>query len=68
MVNGEPADAAGLQQGDLITAVDGTPVTGAGDLGGIVRDHRPGERATVTVTRNGQSMTLQVTFGSKPSN
>ena len=68
VVNGEPADAAGLQEGDLITAVDNTPVTGASDLGGLVRDHRPGERATVTVTRNGQSMTLQVTFGSKPSN
>jgi putative serine protease PepD len=68
VVNGQPADAAGLQEGDLITAVDSTPVTGASDLGGIVRDHRPGERATITVTRNGESRTLEVTFGSKPSN
>jgi len=68
VVNGEPADAAGLQQGDLITAVDGTPVTGAGDLGGIVRDHQPGQRSAITVTRNGQSRTFQVTFGTKPSN
>ena len=68
VVNGEPADQAGLQEGDLITAVDGTPVTGASDLGGIVRDHRPGQRATITVTRNGESRDLQVTFGSKPNN
>src|SRR5207244_7691719 len=68
VVNGEPADAAGLQEGDLITAVDGTPVTGAGDLGGIVRDHQPGQRSAITVTRNGQSRTFQVTFGTKPSN
>jgi putative serine protease PepD len=68
VVSGEPADAAGLQQGDLITAVDGAPVAGAADLSGLVRDHQPGQRATITVTRNGQSRTFQVTFGTKPSN
>jgi S1-C subfamily serine protease len=68
VVRGQPADAAGLREGDLITAVDGTPVTGAGDLGGLVRDHRPGERSEITVTRNGESRTFQVTFGAKPSN
>jgi putative serine protease PepD len=67
VVNGQPADAAGLREGDLITAVDGTPVTGASDLGGLVRDHRPGQRSSITVTRNGQSRTFEVTFGAKPS-
>ena len=68
VTRGQPADAAGLREGDVITAVDGTPVTGAGDLGGLVRDHQPGERSEITVTRNGESRTFQVTFGSKPSN
>jgi S1-C subfamily serine protease len=68
VVSGQPADAAGLRQDDLITAVDGTPVTGAADLGGLVREHQPGQRSTITVTRNGQSRTFEVTFGSKPSN
>ena len=68
VVNGEPADAAGLREGDLITAIDGKSVSGAADLRGLVRQHRPGQRSTITVTRNGQSVNIDVTFGSRPSN
>jgi putative serine protease PepD len=68
VVDGQPADSAGLREGDLITAVDGKPVAGTGELGGLVRDHRPGERATIEVTRDGTARTFQVTFGSKPAN
>ena len=68
VVNGQPADAAGLREGDLITAIDGRPVAGAADLRGLVREHRPGQRSMITVTRNGQPTTIEVTFGSRPSN
>jgi putative serine protease PepD len=67
-VSGEPADAAGLREGDLITAIDAKPVSGAAELRGLVREHRPGERSTITVTRGGRSLDIAVTFGSRPSN
>jgi serine protease Do len=68
IVSGEPADKAGLREGDLITSIDGKPVAGAADLRGLVREHRPGQRSTITVSRNGQSLDIPVTFGSRPAN
>ena len=46
---GSPAAGAGLQAGDLITAVDGEPVTTADDLVAAVAQHEPGERISLTV-------------------
>jgi S1-C subfamily serine protease len=68
VVVGQPADDAGLQPGDLITGVDGKQVAGAEELGGLIREHEPGETIDLTVTRNGQSHTVRVTLGSRPSN
>jgi membrane-associated protease RseP (regulator of RpoE activity) len=51
VAEGSPAEAAGLQQGDLITALDGEPVADAGALAEAIRNHRPGEEITLTVNR-----------------
>ena len=67
VVSGQPADDAGLEPGDLITAVSGKPVAGAEELGGLIREHQPGEAVELTVTRDGESRVLQVTLGAKPS-
>ena len=64
---GSPGASAGLKSGDVITAVDGVAVTGAGQLTSIVGDHKPGDELELTVERNGAKVTLHVTLGNRPA-
>jgi S1-C subfamily serine protease len=50
---GGPAETATIQVGDIISAVDGTPVTTRDEIKAIVQSHHPGETATVTVIKAG---------------
>jgi len=50
---GSPAEAAGIQQGDVITALDGQPVSYTAQLQQIVGFKKPGESIAVTVQRQG---------------
>jgi putative serine protease PepD len=59
-----PAEDAGLQVGDTITAFDGSTVTGSLDLGAAVRSHQPGDRVELTVGRDDRTETVTVTLGS----
>jgi Lon-like protease len=53
--------AAGvLKAGDVITAVDGKPVTSPSSLTGLIAAHPAGSALTVTITRNGQTSNVQV--------
>ena len=49
-----------LKAGDVIAAVDGKPVTGQSSLTGLIYAHPAGSTLTVTITRSGQSMQVQV--------
>lgn len=60
---GSGAEAAGLQEGDIITALDGEPVEGASDLMLAVRGKNPGDTVKLTVNRNGQEQEISVTLG-----
>ena len=61
---GGAAAAAGLHQGDVITAVGSSPITSTSDLADALAQHAPGQRVTVTVTESGgSSRTLAVTLG-----
>ncbi|MFT4135750.1 S1C family serine protease [Microbacterium sp.] len=64
VTSGGPAASAGLQQGDIVTAFDGIPITAAVDLTAQVRAHAAGSEAEVTYVRDGQSHTVEVTLGS----
>jgi len=46
-----PAAAAGLREGDLITAIEGDPVEGPRDLVDAIAEAEPGDRVTLTVYR-----------------
>ncbi len=61
-----PAQAGGVQSGDIITAVDGQPITGQTDLAGAVFDKTPGTKVTLTVVRGSGTTTLTVTLGQRP--
>jgi putative serine protease PepD len=67
VVSGSPADKAGLQVGDVVTAIDGKQIQSADDLTALVATYKPGDKATITLTRNGSTKTLSVTFGQRPS-
>jgi putative serine protease PepD len=62
---GSGAASAGLKAGDVITAVDGTKVATAEKLRAIIAGDKPGDKITLTITRNGSSQTLTATLGSK---
>jgi len=61
--SGSGASKAGIRAGDVITRFDGQRITSGDDLVGAVRAKSPGDSVTVTLTRNGQSQTLDVTLG-----
>jgi PDZ domain-containing protein len=63
-VSGYPADGV-LKAGDVITAVDGKPVTGPSSLTGLIYAHPAGSTLTVTIDRNGT--TQQVRVGTRES-
>jgi putative serine protease PepD len=62
-----PALTAGLKAGDVITAIDGTAVTTADDLTAKISAHQPGDKVTLSVTRNGSTLKVDVTLGTRPS-
>jgi putative serine protease PepD len=67
VVNGSPADKAGLKAGDVITAVDTKTITSADDLTAVVNNYKPGDKATLKITSGGSTKSITVTFGTRPS-
>ena len=64
---GTPAAEAGLQNGDVVTEVDGESVESADELRQLIDAKRPGDKAELTVQRDGDTQTLEVTLGTRPS-
>ena len=62
-----PGAKAGLKSGDVITAVDGRPVTSASHLSLAVGEMPPGTKLTLDVLRNGGTDKVAVTTVTKPS-
>jgi putative serine protease PepD len=64
---GTPAAAAGLRNGDLVTKLDGTSVGSADELRRLVDAKTPGDKVELTVRRDGETTTVTVTLGTRPS-
>jgi S1-C subfamily serine protease len=65
---GTPAEEAGLQAGDVITAVDGVTIDGDHQfINEAIMNHKPGDTVTLTIDRNGQSQDITVTLGTRPA-
>ncbi len=60
---GSPAEAAGLQVADIITQVNGIPITGSSELVSRIADTQPGDVLVLTVYRQGQYLSITVTVG-----
>jgi putative serine protease PepD len=79
---GSPADQAGLKGstgnrivdgqayptgGDVITKIGSHRVHTSEDVQSVVNGYKPGDTATITYVRHGQTHTVQLTFGNRPS-
>jgi putative serine protease PepD len=60
-----PADQAGLEEGDVVTELDGLRVTDGIALIVAIRSHQPGEDVDLLLTRGDEELTLSVTLGSE---
>jgi putative serine protease PepD len=59
---GSAAAKAGLQQGDVITAVDGKAINGSDDLVAAIQSGSVGQKISIDFTRNGAKKTVSVTL------
>ena len=64
---GTPAADAGLQDGDIITKINGVTVDGEHPLDATLSQYAPGDTVTLEVLRDGQTVTLPLTLGTRPA-
>jgi 2-alkenal reductase len=64
---GSPAEQAGLQQGDVVTAISGMTIDEEHPLATALLNHKVGDTVQLAVTRNGQTMTLNATLVTRPA-
>ncbi len=62
VLEGSPAQLAGLEQGDVVLAVDDSGVSDASSIPGIMRVYYAGDEAKLHVMRGGETMLLDLTF------
>ena len=67
VVDGSPADDAGLQEGDIITKIDDTIVDTEHPLNAVLSQYGPGDTVRLTVLRDGSTTTIDVTLGVRPA-
>jgi len=64
VVEGSPAEKAGVKEEDIITKIDGKKVTEKdGGLAKIIADKKVGDKITIEIWRNEETKTLTVTIG-----
>jgi putative serine protease PepD len=66
VVPGSPAEQAGLQQGDIITSVDGKQATSNIQLQEVTLTKNPGDTVELEYVRNGKTEKTTVTLGKQP--
>jgi putative serine protease PepD len=64
---GSPASSAGLQQGDVVTAINGKSISSTGQFIGTIDTYAPGNTVTLTIKRGGSTHDTKVKLGTRPS-
>ena len=67
VVSDGPAERAGIRVGDVITRIDGQAVSEPSDVTEALSDDRPGKVVPVEVQRDGTSVTVRATLGTRPA-
>ncbi len=65
--NGSPAAKAGIKSGDVITAVNGTPVKDARDLARTIAMLAPDSTVKLDIVRQGEAKTVSLTLAQMPN-
>lgn len=68
ITDGSPADGAGIEVEDVITAVDGQPIMRSSQLQQVIARKRPGDRVTLEIYRDREARTVDVRLGEAPIN
>ena len=63
---GGPAEYAGLQAGDIVTAIAGEPITRANLFSELLFRHAPGDTIEITYVRNSRERIVEVTLAQRP--
>jgi serine protease DegQ len=66
VLRGGPADKAGVKPGDVLTAINGAPVSDPPTMLNLVAALQPGAGAKMTLRRAAQSLEVAVTVGRRP--
>ncbi len=66
VLRGGPADKAGVKPGDVLTAIDGAPVSDPQNMLNLVAALQPGSSAQMKVWRQVQSIDVSVKVGRRP--
>jgi membrane-associated protease RseP (regulator of RpoE activity) len=67
IVPGGPADQAALQQGDVITAINGQPIARPADVAGVIDSQQVGTEVLLQIDRGGQLQTVGVILATRPT-
>ncbi len=67
VASGTPAEAAGLQVGDVITAIDGKRVDSSLALVAAIREQKVGDSVTLSIVRGASASELKVTLTARPA-
>jgi S1-C subfamily serine protease len=65
LVPGSAAEKAGIQEGDVLTALDGKPVANLQGYSELLKTLTPGQTVKVTLLRAGKELTLSATLGER---
>ena len=63
VVSGSAAEKAGIQAGDLILKLEDKAISSGDDLSSAIGNYKPGDTVTLTLQRDGEELTVEVTFG-----
>lgn len=66
VTSGSPAAAAGLQEGDIITAVNGQTIDEDNPLNNVLWQFHVGDKVTLTILRQGEELSVDVTLTQRP--
>ena len=66
VIDGSPAEDAGLQRGDILVSVDGESVDGVKDVAQAVKDASPDDVLALSVQRDDSTLSIDVTIGEHP--
>ena len=64
VAEGSPAADAGLQPGDMLSAINGESIETTADAATMISDLQPGDVVTLSITREGEALDIEATLGS----